>query len=93
MLIIKYLRTTQKESIKTFHMELTRAAPLCVRYLEAAFSVAEKWDMTQVQILVLLVSCIKTVGSYFPLSETEMFSNCCVQKTPGLEKMQVLLGC
>ena len=34
MLIIKYLRTTQKESIQTFHMELTRAAPLCVRYFQ-----------------------------------------------------------
>ena len=54
LLFIKYLRTSQMESVKTYHMELTRAAPLCVRYLEAAFSLAENWDMTQVLILVLL---------------------------------------
>ena len=28
-------------------MELTRAGPLCLRYLEAVFTLAETWDMSQ----------------------------------------------
>ena len=31
-------------------MELTRAGPICLRYIESAFSLAENWDMTQVKI-------------------------------------------
>ena len=33
-------------------MELTRAGPICVRFIESAFALAESWDMTQVSILV-----------------------------------------
>ena len=35
-------------------MELTRAGPICTRYLETAFSLAESWDMTQVSIIVVM---------------------------------------
>ena len=31
-----------------YHMELTRAGPICIRYLENAIQVAETWEMTQV---------------------------------------------
>ena len=28
-------------------MELTRAGPICLRFLESAFQLAESWDMSQ----------------------------------------------
>jgi hypothetical protein len=34
--------------VKTYHMELTRAGPICIRYLENAIQLAESWEMTQV---------------------------------------------
>ena len=37
-------------------MELTRSGPLCIRYLEAAFSLAETWDMTQVWVKI--INCV-----------------------------------
>ena len=30
-------------------MELTRAGPICIRYLENAIQLAETWEMTQVR--------------------------------------------
>ena len=41
-------RTKQKDSIRKYHMELTRAGPICIRYLESAFTKAESWDKTEV---------------------------------------------
>ena len=34
--------------VRMYHMELTRAGPICIRYLENAIQVAETWEMTQV---------------------------------------------
>ena len=43
----QYIRTKQKQAIRTYHMELTRAAPICVRFVESAFQIAESWDMSE----------------------------------------------
>lgn len=54
--LFKYLRTKQKEAIRTYHMELTRAGPICLRYIESAFTLAEKWDITQVRMSKLIIA-------------------------------------
>ena len=35
--------------VRMYRMELTRAGPICIRYLENAIQVAETWEMTQVR--------------------------------------------
>ena len=47
-LLLQYLRTKQKDAIRKYHIELTRAGPICLRFLENAFTLAESWDMTEV---------------------------------------------
>ena len=48
LLYFQYLRTKQKDAIRKYHIELTRAGPICLRFLENAFTLAESWDMTEV---------------------------------------------
>lgn len=54
--LFQYLRTKQKESIRKYHMELTRAGPICLRFLENAFNAAEAWDMTEVGKSIIFLS-------------------------------------
>ena len=43
------------------HMELTRAAPICIRFVESAFQVAESWDMSEK--LRLFAGVVSKIGS------------------------------
>ena len=50
MYLLQYIRTKEKESVRKYHMELTRAGPICIKFLENTFSLAETWTMTEVHL-------------------------------------------
>ena len=45
---IQYLHNEQKESIQTVHKELTRAQPICLRYMEGLMKELEVMDISEV---------------------------------------------
>ena len=71
-------------------MELTRAGPICIRYLENVFSLAESWDMTQV--IYLSSFFLKYFYINIVYIETEIFRYCDFQEAQRVEKVQVLLS-
>ena len=46
--LFQFLRTEQKQSIQTVHKELTRAAPICHRYLDGLLKELERMDISEV---------------------------------------------
>ena len=69
-------------------MELTRAGPICIRYIENAIQLAETWEMTQVRFWLNIAYI-----DFFYSSEIAQFCHCCFQETQGLDEMQILHCC
>ena len=44
---IQYLETYQREVVRASHIELSRAVPLCQRYLEGVVRLANSWTLTE----------------------------------------------
>ena len=60
---IKFSETDQKEVIRTSHIELSRAVPLCQRYLEGIMKMSEDWTLTERFRSLAVVSSNKHKGS------------------------------
>ena len=56
---IKYLENYQSEVVRASHIELSRAVPLCQRYLEGIIKMAEKWTLTEIYRSLAVVSSNK----------------------------------
>ena len=59
----KYLETVQKDVVRASHIELSRAVPLCQRYLEGIVQMTEEWTLTERFRSLAVVSSNKHKGS------------------------------
>ena len=48
---IQYLKTEQKESIQTVHKELTRAIPICNRYIDGLLNELANMSISEVSLI------------------------------------------
>ena len=60
---IKFLETDQKDVVRASHLELSRAVPICQRFIEGLLSKVGEWTQTERLRSLAVVSSNKHLGS------------------------------